>query len=55
MWTDWILAGVIIVVIGAALWYIIREKKRGKKCIGCSYACNCASKGSCHCAKDVKK
>ncbi len=35
---------VIFLVIGGAVAYIIREKKRGKKCIGCPYCSSCASK-----------
>lgn len=55
MWTDWILAGVILVVVGVAVWYIIKEKKRGRKCIGCPYSGSCASKGSCNCTESMKK
>ena len=43
---DYIIIGVIVVIIGLASWYLIRQKKKGKKCVGCPYACNC-DKGSC--------
>lgn len=32
---DYIIAGVVLLLIGAAIAYIIREKKRGVRCIGC--------------------
>ena len=35
---DYIIIAVIAVIVGLAIWYIVREKKRGKKCIGCPYA-----------------
>ena len=38
---------VILLIVGGALLYIIRAKKKGKKCIGCPYAESCAS----HCTK----
>ena len=41
---DIIASAVILLIIGGAAAYIIREKKRGKKCIGCPYSSSCASK-----------
>ncbi len=38
---------IVAAVVGAALWYIRREKKRGKKCVGCPYANQCS--GNCNC------
>ena len=40
-----ILITIIALILGAAIWYIHREKKRGKACIGCPYADSCG--GSC--------
>ncbi len=40
--TDLILGAVVLVIIGAAVGYIIRAKRRGTKCIGCP------SGGTCH-------
>lgn len=34
----------VIAVIGGAIVYIIKEKKKGTKCIGCSAGCSCSSK-----------
>ena len=39
--TDIIIIAVIAILIGGAIFYIIREKKKGKKCIGCPYAGSC--------------
>ena len=41
---NFIIAAVIILVIGLAVAYIIREKKKGAVCIGCPYAGECAKK-----------
>ena len=45
--TDYIVIAVIALAVGGALAYIIREKKRGSKCIGCPYSKSCGSKCSC--------
>jgi len=41
---DFIVTLVLALIIGAAVCYIIKAKKRGVKCIGCPAACNCAGK-----------
>ena len=33
--TDYIVMAVIGLIIGGAVWYVIKAKKSGKKCIGC--------------------
>lgn len=38
---------VIILILGAAVWYIANAKKNGKKCIGCPDSGNCH--GCCGC------
>lgn len=54
-WVDWIVIAVIVLIVGGAAAYIVKEKKSGKKCIGCPYSGECAAKGkscgsdSCHC------
>ena len=47
--TDYIILGVIALVVGGAIAYIIRAKKRGQKCIGCpdSGSCHSGAKGGC--------
>ena len=46
--TDFIIILVLIAVVGGAGFYLYREKKKGRKCIGCPYSGDCSSKG-CHC------
>ena len=41
--TDIIVVAVIVLVVGAALTYIIRAKKKGNKCIGCPNSKSCTS------------
>ena len=48
--TDIIILAVIAILIGGAIFYVIREKKKGKKCIGCPYAGSCG-KSNC----EIKK
>lgn len=56
MFTDWIVIGAIVLVVGGATAYIIKAKKSGKKCIGCPDGGSCGShqtsggcSGSCAC------
>ena len=50
---DYIALGLIVVVLVAAITYIIRAKKNGAKCIGCPVGCKSCSgsknKTSCCC------
>ena len=32
---DFIIAGIVVLLIGAAIAYIVKAKKSGVKCIGC--------------------
>ncbi len=41
---DLILVIILVGIVGAAIAYIRKEKKRGVKCIGCPSAGTCASK-----------
>ena len=50
--TDIIAIAVIAAVMGIAVTYIVRQKKKGATCIGCPYAESCAKKakeGNCSC------
>lgn len=38
-----IIAAVVLIAFGAG-YYIYREKKKGKKCIGCPYSTSCNGK-----------
>ncbi len=42
--TDIIIVLIVLLVLGTALWYIRREKKKGVKCIGCPHAGECAKR-----------
>lgn len=46
---DFLLAALIIALLAAAIRYIIKAKKSGVKCIGCSSACSCTSHSSSSC------
>lgn len=54
--TDFIVIAIIVVIVGLALGYIIRSRKRGIKCIGCPEGCNsCKQSGgsACCCHTDA--
>lgn len=44
---SFVVAGIVLVILAVAVIYIVREKKKGVKCIGCPMAGQCASKGQC--------
>ena len=48
---DIIVVMIILFIVGAAVVYIVKEKKRGTKCIGCPVANTCpsANAGKCSC------
>ncbi len=68
--TNFIVVIVLLLIIGAAVMYIIKAKKRGVRCIGCpaggkcahknsknsSCGCGCGSNGEsiCGCHTDIK-
>jgi len=47
---DYLLIAGIVLVIGAIVCFIVRSKKKGKKCIGCPDSGTCGGNcGSCSC------
>lgn len=44
---DIIAAIAIVVIVGLAIGYIVKEKRRGAKCIGCPHAGSCGKNCSC--------
>ncbi len=38
---DLIIIAVIVLIIGGAVFYIIKTKKSGQKCVGCPYSKTC--------------
>jgi len=55
-----IIVGIIVLaIVGAAAFYIIKEKKKGVKCIGCPDGATCsgscsACNGACHVTKETR-
>ena len=47
---DYIAIAAIVLIVGASVFYIVRAKKRGEKCVGCPYAKQCGGK----CVSDAK-
>ncbi|MDO4745106.1 MAG: FeoB-associated Cys-rich membrane protein [Bacillota bacterium] len=39
---DFIVTVIILIIVGAAVGYIVKAKKKGVKCIGCPDASACA-------------
>ena len=35
----WIALGILALIVGLATGYVIKTKKSGKKCIGCTCSC----------------
>lgn len=52
-----IVIAVVLVMIGAAIAYIVKEKKKGVKCIGCpaagSCSHNCSGSSGCNSHTDI--
>lgn len=40
-----IVIAIVAVIVGFAVWYIRKEKKRGVQCIGCPDAAKCSAGG----------
>ena len=41
---DMIVIGILLILVGIAVFYIWKEKKKGTKCIGCPSAGCCSNK-----------
>ena len=41
---DYIAIAAIVLTLSASVFYIVRAKKRGEKCVGCPYAKQCGGK-----------
>jgi len=50
--TDIIVMAVIAAIVGGASVYIYRQKKKGARCVGCSFAGQCGKQGSCSCSEE---
>ncbi len=51
MLSNIIIIAVVALILGLACGYVYKEKKSGKKCIGCPYASKCGSE-KCNCNKE---
>jgi len=49
---DFLIILLVAVIIGAIVFYIRREKKKGARCIGCPHAATCGKAGGCSCGKN---
>lgn len=50
--TDFIIVGILLICIGLAAAYIVKEKKKGRKCLGCPGGCSgCTYKDGCGTSK----
>ena len=53
--TDIIVIAVVIAIVGGASAYIYKEKKKGVRCVGCSFAGQCGKANSgCGCQTEDK-
>ena len=41
---NYIIAAILIAIIGSIIFYLVRAKKKGQTCVGCPYAKNCSGK-----------
>ncbi len=48
-----ILIFILIAIVAGIIWYLVRAKKRGEKCVGCPYAKQCNG-GCCGTAKNAQ-
>ena len=47
--TDFLVGMILLAIIGGAVFYIVKAKKNGQKCIGCPASGSCGKKGCCSC------
>ena len=43
---NFIILGILLIIVGTASYYIYKEKKKGSRCIGCSSSGCCSAKKS---------
>lgn len=39
---------ILVAILSGIIWYLIRAKKRGEKCVGCPYAKQCGNNCNCN-------
>jgi prolipoprotein diacylglyceryltransferase len=50
---DFIVIAVLVLVIGGAVIYVLKQRKKGVKCIGCPNSGSCSG-SCCNCNADNK-
>ncbi len=53
-WGEIVAIALIALILGGAILYIVRAKKKGQKCIGCPYSGSCHKQesGECTCGSE---
>ncbi len=41
---DLVVLGIIVIILSIPIAYLVKQKKKGNKCVGCPYAQNCNKK-----------
>ena len=41
---NYIVGGILLLIVGFGIFYLVRAKRRGDKCIGCPHAKACGGK-----------
>lgn len=46
---NYIIGAILVLIVGGIIFYLVRAKKKGQKCIGCPYSkqCNGGCNGGC--------
>ncbi|MBR5868350.1 MAG: FeoB-associated Cys-rich membrane protein [Clostridia bacterium] len=44
---NYIVAAILVLAVGIAIFCMVKAKKSGKKCIGCPYAASCGKSNRC--------
>lgn len=52
--SDYIVLGIIVIVLVAIIIYLVSQKKKGVKCVGCPYGKKCSSCNG-GCADNINK
>jgi hypothetical protein len=53
---DYVIIGIVVIILGLAVLYIRWSKKKGNKCIGCPAGGNCSGGcAGCACSKENRK
>lgn len=52
---DYIAIAAILLIVGAAVFYIVRSKLRGEKCIGCPHSKQCSGRCNCSLGNSTEK